>query len=207
MASEAFFGTKNITCKSWHDNRIRFTTTCMKIGVHRHWRFQVHPWNRAKKQCTKASQYFVTLDLIPSNSRQECVATALSIWLFSGLHSSLLCLDRKVRGGTNLCWQYACFSPASEGLATSSQSKHWSGDCRVCQTCSACPVREKWMPNRNSTIKIIQESKFKFQKLTEKVGRPRPPQPPHFWRPWSGWAMNITELVFLYRGHWWCKLL
>ena len=117
------------------------------------------------------------------------------------VRSSLLCLDRKV------CGWYACFSPASEGSATSSQSKHWSGDCQVCQTCSTCPVREKWMRKRNSTVEIIQESKFKFQKLTEKVGRPRPPQPPHFWWPWSGWAMNITELLFLYRGHRWCKLL
>ena len=30
-----YFGTKNITYKSWHDNRIRFTTTRMKIGGHR----------------------------------------------------------------------------------------------------------------------------------------------------------------------------
>ena len=26
---------------------------------------------------------------------------------------------------------------------TSSQSKHWSGDCRICQTCFVSPVREK----------------------------------------------------------------
>ena len=54
----------------------------MKIGVRQ---FQVHP----KKRHTKASQYSATLDLIPSNAHQECVATALTIYLFSGLHSSL----------------------------------------------------------------------------------------------------------------------
>ena len=69
----------------------------MEIGVHWHRRFQVHPWNRAKKRRTKASQYFVTLDLIPSNARQECVTTALTICLFSGLRSSLLRSDREVR--------------------------------------------------------------------------------------------------------------
>ena len=41
--------------------------------VHRHQRFQVHPWNREKKWRTKASQCFVTLDLILSNTQQECV--------------------------------------------------------------------------------------------------------------------------------------
>ena len=79
----------------------------MEIGVHQHWWFQLHLWNWAKKQRMTASQYFVTLDLIPSNAHQECVATALSICLFSGLRSSLLRSDHKVRGGTNLCWEYA----------------------------------------------------------------------------------------------------
>ena len=61
----------------------------MEIGVQRHRRFQVHPWNWAKKRRTKASQYFVTLNFIQSNARQECVATALTICLFSDLRSSL----------------------------------------------------------------------------------------------------------------------
>ena len=47
----------------------------------------------------KASQYFVTLDLIPSNARQECVATSLTICLFSALRRSLLLSDREVRAG------------------------------------------------------------------------------------------------------------
>ena len=59
---------------------------------------------RAKKWCMKGSRYFVTLDLFPSNTRQEYVATALTICLFSGLRSSLLRLDREVRAGTSLCW-------------------------------------------------------------------------------------------------------
>ena len=57
------------------------------------------------------------------------------------LHSQSACsqvlqfsftLGLQVRVGTNLWWQYACFSTASKGLATSSQSKHWLYDCRVC---------------------------------------------------------------------------
>ena len=62
-----------------------------------------------------------SLDLIPSSVRQE------NLWppsyLFSGLRSSLLLFDREVCAGTNLCWRCACFSPTSEGSATSSQSK------------------------------------------------------------------------------------
>ena len=48
----------------------------------------MEPWH------TKASEYFVTQYPIPSNARQECVATVPTICLFSDLHSSLLCLDR-----------------------------------------------------------------------------------------------------------------
>jgi len=73
----------------------------------------------------------------------------------------------------------------AKGQQISFQSKHWSGNCRVCQTCSISPVGEKWMHKWNSTVKIIEGSKFKFQKLTENVGRPRPSQPcPCFRRPW-----------------------
>ena len=58
----------------------------------------------------------------------------------AGIWSSLML------GLQSLCGQKSvgdmCFSPTSEGSATSSQSKHWSGDCRVRQTCSASPVRE-----------------------------------------------------------------
>ena len=42
---------------------ICFTTTHMEICVHRHWWFQVHLWNQAKKWRTNASQYFVAMDL------------------------------------------------------------------------------------------------------------------------------------------------
>ena len=35
-----------------------------------------------------------------------------------------------------------------------------------------------WMSRRNSTVEITQASQFKFQKLTENVGQPRPPQMP-----------------------------
>ena len=107
-----------VTVLSWHGNRIRFTTTRIEIGAHRDRRFQVQPWNRVKKQRTKAkSEYFVTLDHIPRNTRQECVATALTICLFSGLHSFILRSDGEVLAGTNLCWRYACFSPTSEDLS------------------------------------------------------------------------------------------
>ena len=59
--------------------------------------------------------------LIPSNTHQECVSTVLTIYLFSGLHSSLLRSDCEVCAGTNLCWRYACVFPTSKESATSSQ--------------------------------------------------------------------------------------
>ena len=64
----------------------------------------------------KPVKFFFTLDLIPNNACQECVVTMLTICLFSGLRSSLLCLDNKVCADTNLCWRYACFSSTSEGI-------------------------------------------------------------------------------------------
>jgi len=72
----------------------------------------------------------------------------------------------------SLCWRYACFSCTSEGSATSSQWKHWSGDCRVCQTCSASPVREKWMRKRNSTIKLFKVQSSSLGKKWGGLGRP-----------------------------------
>ena len=72
-----------VALASWHGNKICFTTKRLGIAVHQHPRFQVHPWNGAKKRRTKASQYFVTLDLIPSNARQKCVATALTICFYT----------------------------------------------------------------------------------------------------------------------------
>ena len=94
-----------VSGKKFLFNRIRFTTTHMEIGVHRHWWFQVQPWNRAKKRHMKARCYLFR-------------ATP-TISLFSGLRSSLLRSDREVCAGTNLCWRYAHFSPTSEGSATS----------------------------------------------------------------------------------------
>ena len=76
----------------------------MKIGVHRHRRFHVHPWNRAKKRRTKASEYFVTLDLIPSKkmwpSRPHLLVLRSQQFSFT--------LGRpEVCAGTNLCWRYS----------------------------------------------------------------------------------------------------
>ena len=80
-----------------------------------------------------------SLDLISSSIRQECVATRL---LACSQVSTVLFYARtaKVRVGTNLCRRNTCFSLTSEGSATLSQTKHWSGDCRICRTCSAGPA-------------------------------------------------------------------
>ena len=105
-----------------------------------------------EKRHTKACQYFVTLDLIPSNARQECVATALSICLFPDLRSSLLRSVREVRASTSLCWRYVCFSPTSEGSATSSQhDKTLVRRLPGLPDLLRQPCREKRMRKRNST--------------------------------------------------------
>ena len=44
-----------------------------------------------------------------------------------------------IRADMDLYRRYAGFSPVSKGSAMLSQSKHWSGGCRVCWTCSAAP--------------------------------------------------------------------
>ena len=105
----------------------------------------------------KEPGYFVTLDLIPSNARQECVATALSICLLPDLRSSLLRSVREVRAGTNLCWRYACFSPTSEGSVTSSQhDKTLVRRLPGLPDLLRQPCREKRMRKRNSAVIIIQ---------------------------------------------------
>ena len=53
--------------------------------------------------------------------------------------SPRLCLGHEVCVGTHLCRQYVCFSLASKGSLTTFQSKHWSGSCQVCLTCSTAP--------------------------------------------------------------------
>ena len=114
-----------------------------------------------EKAAHESQSIFCYSGLIPSNTREDCVATSPLICLFSGIRSSLLCSDHKVRGDTNLCWRYACFSPTSEGSATSSPSKHWSGDCRVYQTCSPAlleTVKETGVPLK---LFNVQSSNFK----------------------------------------------
>ena len=56
---------------------LRFTLGMVtKFASRPHAHKEIH---LAKKRRTKASQHFVTLDLIPSNALQECVAHALTI--------------------------------------------------------------------------------------------------------------------------------
>ena len=91
----------------------------MQIGVHRHRRFHVHPWNRAKKRRTKACEYFVTY------SEQENVAiapTSACSKISADLILEKIVWRRPVRyqqfsftlgppevcAGTNLCWRYTC---------------------------------------------------------------------------------------------------
>ena len=56
----------------------------------------------------------------------------------------------QLSGPWRSCGRYAGFSPAGKGSAMLSQSKHWSGGCRVCRTCSAAP--EVGRPTANLVI-------------------------------------------------------
>ena len=53
-------------------------------------------------------------------------------------HDVCVGMDRSVQD------LYVGFSPASKGLTMLSQSKHWSGGCRVCRTCSTTPDHTVW---------------------------------------------------------------
>ena len=150
MASEAFFGASKHHLKSllqsWQGKQ--------KFDL-------LHPGNRMKKRRTKPSQCFAS-HLVQILFQ---AAPVKNVWLpsclFSGLCNSLLRSDLEVQGvraqicvGIDdrvrmdhlSCRRCVCFSPSSEGSATSSQSKHWSGDRRVCQTCSAGPVVDRPRP-------------------------------------------------------------
>ena len=86
-----------------------------------------------------ASRSELCFALVWMLAKNVTVATALKICSFAGLSISVCYVrsDSEVRAGMDLCRQYTCFLPASKGSATPSQSKHWSGGCRVCRTCSA----------------------------------------------------------------------
>ena len=137
---------------------IRFTTTRMEISVHGHRPAVSGTPGEPDEEATHETQsmfcFAFSLDLISSSARQECVATELLV--LRSLQLSFT-LGPEVRAGTNLCRRYACFSPTIEGSATSSQSKHWSGDRRVCRTCSAGPafllLSLRWIPVCTSLIK------------------------------------------------------
>ena len=100
-----------------------FTTTRMEIGVH---------WHIPVELCEEAAHESLskfcqpTLNLIPSNARQECVANTLTICLFSGLRSSLLRSDREVRVGTNLCWRVSYLPAKGQHI----MSKQRSSNCQ-----------------------------------------------------------------------------
>ena len=106
----------------------------MEIGVHQHRQFQVHPWNRAKKQRMKASQYFVTLDLIPRNARQKCHRTH-NLLVLRSLQFSFTLGPQSSCGHKSVL---ACFSPIQAKCWQ--HNLHWPGDCQVCQTCSTNPA-------------------------------------------------------------------
>ena len=120
-----YFGAQNITtnfCFSygmvtafWFTSRLHAWRRVTISGFQASWE-----WHEGATQARKP----VRLLLIPCNTGRECVATALKICSFSGLISSLLRLDLDIRAGRLL----AC----KQRVATLSQSKHCSGDCRVC---------------------------------------------------------------------------
>ena len=178
MASEAFFGPKNITWKSL----LYSVGMATKFASRPHALMEIQPWNQAKKQCTKASQHFATLDIIPSHACQECVVTMLTICLFSGLRSSLLRSDREVRAGTNRI----CVSNMRVfRLQTKGRQHYLSQNIGSAIAGSARPAlpalseRNEWI-KETATLKLFKIQSSNFKKLMEKVGRPWPPQPPCF---------------------------
>ena len=86
--------------------------SCMGIDVHRHRRFQVYPENHMKKRHTPAFALHLLLILFQA-------MPAKNVW---PPHSKSAC-SQDLRTLADLCRQYVCFSPPSEGLATPPQCK------------------------------------------------------------------------------------
>ena len=142
----------------------------MEMGVHRHQRFQVQP----RRSSTWMPISILLLWILLRATLIKIVWPPQSQYACSQVSAVLFYTE--VRAGTNLWWQYVCFYPTSEGSATSYQLKHWSGNCRVSQTCSASPVPEKWMCKRNTTLLKVQRSNFKS--LGKNWGGPGRPSRP-----------------------------
>ena len=86
--------------------------------------------------------------------------------------------------------------------ATSPQSKHWSGNCRVCQTSFTSLVREKRMRKRNLS-KIISSSSSNFKSLRKEWGGPGRPSlsasDGHAWIWNESHVLNTTDHMIQYR--------
>ena len=109
-------------------------TWIMEISVHRVSREPVERATNASQSdfCLVFSliifQAMTAKSVWPPHSKSACSQALFYVW---SIHSS---------GHGSVCRRYVGFSPASKESAMLSQSKHWSGSRRVCQTCSASPV-------------------------------------------------------------------
>ena len=120
---------------SWHGNRIHFMSARMSTSVHLQFQAPGTAWRSDARKPVRICLVYS----IPSNAVQE-LTTTFKICSFSDFHSSFLRPDHDVRADMDLYRRYIGFSPVRKGSAMLSQSKHWSGGRRVCQTCSAAPV-------------------------------------------------------------------
>ena len=119
----------------WHGNKIliHFTFACMEVSIHR--RFQSPGEPREGATHPSRSEFCLLFSLIvfratpvenvwPPRSKSVLSQVSAALWPVAFVRA-WICTD-----------DGAGFLPAGKGSA---QSKHWSGGCRVCRTCSAAP--------------------------------------------------------------------
>ena len=152
---------------AWQNNRFRFMTTRMKTGACPS--SLVHPWNRAKKRCTKARQYFVTqAGFIPSNALQEymCGHRALDLLVPRSPQLPFMLGSRSSCGHKSVL--AICVFLALVAY------KRRVGNIIL--------VKNQPCQRNECVKKTVPVKLFKVQ-TSEKMWRPVPPQPPHFRRP------------------------
>ena len=150
---------------------------------------EIHPWNRAKKQHTKASQHFVTLDL-PSNACQECVLWPPCSQSACSQVSAVLFYTRTtkfMRAQIRFVLQYACFCLQAKG-----QQHHLSQNIGSAIAGSARPAlpalsERSECIKETAPLKLFKVQSSNFKKVMEKWGgQGRPSRPAS-----DGHAMNF----------------
>ena len=111
----------------------------MEVDLIIHGRFQV-PWEPCERAThTSQSEFCLVVTYSKQQQPRMCGHHTQNLLVLMSPQLSFS-FGPYFCAGMDLYKRYVGFSPASKGSVMPSQSKHWSGSCRVCLTCSAAPV-------------------------------------------------------------------